>query len=792
MFLLPACGQNPATLPCAQSVAALERDIARLRRHGQFEAGLARARELEAALDRCSAPAWRVHDAGRECNTLQRLQVLPAESRAQWAASERFLAVADSVSQTDAPAALRGLEQRRSLCEQWLGAQHPEFASSVSRLARFYEKQAYVERAHELDSQALAIRTEALGEHHPDVAESLHQMALDLRGANGSADSILAICAKALAIRVECFGADSGPCTESLLLRANIYRRAVQLDRALQDFDRVVAMRTRIEGEHSGGVAEALVDRGLTLGIRGEWHDAERDLRRGLEIRRMIGGPPDEVLCLALAQEGVALYKLGRLTAAEPLLREAVDVQEKRRRAALPGRGRAGKFSVASHRDLAIVLVLQGRIDEAWVELDRAANPLLVEAALARGDAGSTTDAWQDLLGRAQRALPDSAAFLSWVDVRYATTFDFPSWCVLLRKTGRPVFVRVDAAPDGSGLSLSASLRRLPMAMKVATGWPLEGHDPNELARLGRELYRLRLAPVETLLTGIRRLVILSPTVGEATCLETWVDGSGKQLLDRFETEYFPSALLYTAAREQQPRARAVRRWSGLIVGTPAAFGSNDAMRALDSLPGATHEIHAIAALLQHADLLTDARASEAALDSLRESGRLRGYDFVHFAVHGSPSNWDRNNAILLADASPEPHNAVTWNAPVARDGRLSAAEIGAQWHLNARLVSLAACYGFSGSRSQTDGYLSIGQAFLEAGARSTLVSLFAIDDRATSLLLDRFYGTLLAPGGAPVDAATALRNARLAVRGYRDAQGRQPFASPEYWAPLVLVGTPD
>jgi CHAT domain-containing protein len=110
--------------------------------------------------------------------------------------------------------------------------------------------------------------------------------------------------------------------------------------------------------------------------------------------------------------------------------------------------------------------------------------------------------------------------------------------------------------------------------------------------------------------------------------------------------------------------------------------------------------------------------------------------------------------------------------------------------------VTLAACQSVSGPSSTTEGYLGLHQAFLDAGARQVLVSLWRVDDRATALLMERFYRVLFGSGGAvsasrPPDAlreAEALADARHWVRRWRAPDGTTPYAHPVYWAGFVLL----
>ena len=82
---------------------------------------------------------------------------------------------------------------------------------------------------------------------------------------------------------------------------------------------------------------------------------------------------------------------------------------------------------------------------------------------------------------------------------------------------------------------------------------------------------------------------------------------------------------------------------------------------------------------------------------------------------------------------------------------------------------------------------IGLASGFLAAGARSLLVSLWRVDDRATAGLMRVFYQALRAGRGR----AAALREAQLALlnsgRTHTDAIGL--YRHPAYWAPFILLG---
>ena len=125
----------------------------------------------------------------------------------------------------------------------------------------------------------------------------------------------------------------------------------------------------------------------------------------------------------------------------------------------------------------------------------------------------------------------------------------------------------------------------------------------------------------------------------------------------------------------------------------------------------------------------------------------------------------------------------------------MTVAEILREWKLDADLVCLSACRTALGREAGGEGYLGFAQAFFAAGARSLLLSLWSVDDRATALLMQRFYQNLRLTSPAEerrTSKAEALREAKAWLRNYTDAFGRRPFSHPYFWSAFILIGDAD
>ena len=116
-------------------------------------------------------------------------------------------------------------------------------------------------------------------------------------------------------------------------------------------------------------------------------------------------------------------------------------------------------------------------------------------------------------------------------------------------------------------------------------------------------------------------------------------------------------------------------------------------------------------------------------------------------------------------------------------------------WKLEADLVTLSACQTALGKNIFGEGVVGLSYPFLQAGARSLLISLWKVDDQATALLMEQFYKNWLHRGHgsseASVSKAHALHEAKRWLRDYEDESGDRPFTHPYYWSAFVLLGDP-
>ena len=202
------------------------------------------------------------------------------------------------------------------------------------------------------------------------------------------------------------------------------------------------------------------------------------------------------------------------------------------------------------------------------------------------------------------------------------------------------------------------------------------------------------------------------------------------------------------------------KKTGALLVGNPCF---KELKKPLDDLPGAQEEVEMIALILNTRPL-TGRQATKA--EVMR---RMSSVGLIHIATHGN----ERAGEIAL---SPSPGWASKF--PQRKDYILKISDV-QEANLRARLVVLSCCHSGQGRILKGEGVVGIARAFLAAGARSVLVTLWAIDDEATMVFMKSFYQHLK-------EGKTASAAIHQSMKSFRESE---KFSEMRYWAPFQLIG---
>src|SRR5215204_2527842 len=252
-----------------------------------------------------------------------------------------------------------------------------------------------------------------------------------------------------------------------------------------------------------------------------------------------------------------------------------------------------------------------------------------------------------------------------------------------------------------------------------------------------RSLYRRLLKTIETRI-GQRELVIVPHGILHYLPFQALHDGDS-YLIERREVSIAPSAAVLLQCLK---RSRYVYR-KALLLGV-----------ADEQIPRVREELHALDNIFDDVQRFSDEAATTEALRKYSVD-----VDVLHLACH---ANFRSDNPLFsslrLSDG---------WFT--ARDAyRLK---------LNCGLVTLSACETGMNAVAPGDELMGLVRGFLSAGSPSVMMSLWTVDDEATTELMVAFYAEL----AGTKSPATALRAAQLTLLKERP----HPF----FWSPFVLVG---
>jgi CHAT domain-containing protein len=188
-------------------------------------------------------------------------------------------------------------------------------------------------------------------------------------------------------------------------------------------------------------------------------------------------------------------------------------------------------------------------------------------------------------------------------------------------------------------------------------------------------------------------------------------------------------------------------------------------------LPASRNEANAIATALRVKDMQGVRVALD--FDANRKyvlSQGLSQFRLIHFATHGVvDTRFPERSGLILSLIDRQGRHG---------DGYLRLADI-YSLRLSADLVVLSACESALGRDLASEGIIGLPRAFLHAGAKSVIASLWKVNDEATSKLMAGLYSRI-ERGESP---SSALRNAQL------EMARNQEWSKPYYWAAFVLQG---
>ena len=663
-------------------------------------------------------------------------------------------------------AARASIEEALEIYTRELVAGHPRIAHSQVALAEVLVECGEVQAARELLAPALASDSRLVG-------ASARQLAAQIAYAQGDLARAAQLAAESLEQRQAQFEAPHPEVVEALVLRAQIARAAGELRLAGRTYSAALeqanSLRTRIVGDerdralYAHQLSLGAIARALALVHLAEGHPASAfeaaEQGRGRALLDLLQRSGHNLLAAARERNPKQAQVLEERLATNKSARQKLLFNEQNLRSAV-------SRSDTSEQELAD---LESRLRAArrtWMESERE-----LEASLR--------PVWPT-------ASPLSAA---------AIANKFGANEALLHYTWDEHgvgLVALRGGPDGGWLGRvlasdaldAATLQNavLDLLRSIRSGNPIDTQLQSTVSS------RLIPGDIWEHLAGCERVVVVPDGALHELPFDCLLAPGGRWLEHGPQIAYNSSAALHAHGRERRTKSHAGPP-SAIVLGNPAFAGSG---RELDSssgsrstsrsvldgvrlfggqlapLPGTEVEARQIARTLSASgwmvETLTGAEARVAGLRNASVSAQV-----VHIATHGFAARAARPYDSALALATPDEVSAQD-------DGFLTLDDLVSRWggHLkDCDLVVLSACDTQVGT-TLGESRVALPWGFFFAGADSVLVSLWKVDDRATVLLMDRFYANYAGafvkarvvagrrfPAGQPMPEAAALQEAK-------------------------------
>ncbi|WP_066382062.1 CHAT domain-containing protein [Anabaena sp. CA = ATCC 33047] len=342
---------------------------------------------------------------------------------------------------------------------------------------------------------------------------------------------------------------------------------------------------------------------------------------------------------------------------------------------------------------------------------------------------------------------------------------------VVVTSSGNPIRKRIPTATKAEVLQVAQEFRN-----QIVN--PLN-RSTNGYLKPSQQLYSWLIAPLEAELKaqGIDNLVFL-PDIGLRTTPMAALHDGKQFLVEKYSLGLMPSLSLtntvYTDIKQSQI----------------LALGISQSTQGQQPLPAVPFELSTLVSKLWPGKLLLDQQAT---LENLKRVRSQQPFGIIHLATHADFIPGPLSNSYIQLWDDKLRLNQL-------RQLRLNEPQV--------EMIVLSACRTALGDEEAEIGFA--GLAVL-AGVKTSIASMWAVNDAATAALMTKFYASLKT---API-RADALRTAQVAMakgqvylknsqlQGLEAVQGlRLPAESvveetdlqlthPYYWAAFTMVGNP-
>jgi CHAT domain-containing protein/tetratricopeptide (TPR) repeat protein len=707
-------------------------------------------------------------------------------------------------------------------CELWrrtLGLKHPNYAEGLINLANVYERQGNVSAAGQAMVEALRIRMDSFGYHHPATAQAINNLGnLYLRiGSYGKAEAMLQLAAS---IRQDILGSAHPSLAITLASLITVYADQDQWQEALQVLQQQTVIHRTMIGQIFSAASErqrlallAMLQPHMRSMLWVIWRIAQElplslpecfDLllqRKGLSQEALAAQQielfkdrhpamiADFERLVILRQQLAAMY----LNGPSP---ETLDTHGKQL-ADLEADKEKLEIALAQHvPEMDIITRLQ-QADRKAIASRLPPDSALVEFAAIPDKYGEGIERYLAFVLPAGR--PDAVQM---IDLGIASRLEekLIAW--------RSAITGHAELPRGSGkirqVEQLTDLRAAIWETVRAGGSRRKTHQLRNGLSEGIALRQLVFDPLLDALGKTKRLFIAPDSDLSRLPFESLPLDQDRYVLDEYRISYL------AVGRDVLRLGPQTRRSPGqpLVIVDPDYDHGRSSLQEFQPgqpfprLDNVHDEGDAVANLLH-----TSVVSGNQALKSI-----LRNHPspvILHLATHGyflpyaaaqrnvppiddlsgqmvsrvetlsRVENPLLRSALVLAGVNVWAQNGTL--PPEAGNGILTAEDITALDLLDTELVMLSACESGLGQVQVGEGIFGLRRAFVIAGAKTLVMSLWKVPDKQTRLLMELFYENLV---DKHMGRADALRQAQLTLR-------RQYPKQPFYWGAFICQGDP-
>ena len=571
-----------------------------------------------------------------------------------------------------------------------------------------------------------------------------------------------------------------------------LYTRTGEIQLAIQSYQQALQQARQIN--HKEDISDILTDLALVELATGKPDEADRYASQALAMAQQSSSRPDMLDAMAIQMQAAALR--GDTARAQQLLQEVEVAPESQT-----------SMKWASEDAMAKLYESQGHASEARSAYQSALN--IFEAARAEvhledlqlpfiANAKSIYDDYIHFLvtqGKTDEALVTAdqsraRTLAQWFgqssNQRAFSAAVLPPRAVARKAGATLLFYWLGEkqsylwaiTPEKTALFTLPAQREITPLIERYRKVLLGTQDPLESGNTtGQQLYSMLVAPAAKLLRPGDPVMVLTDGALSQLNFETliapgWASGTDTTKSAGRQPHYWiedatlaaaPSLAMLAAAKPVRETNRNL-----LLLGDAVSPGED-----YPELPFASTEMQQIERHFAAHDEVVFARGN--ATPSAYLSSDPAHFSYIHFVSHGVASRTDPLDSAIILSRAGTP--AASANGTAEDSFKLYAREV-MRHPIDARLVTISACYG-SGTRTYAgEGLVGLSWAFLRAGAHNVVGALWEADDESSPQLMDSMYQGLQ-QGKRPDEA---LRGAKLAL-----LHSTNKFRKAYYWAPFQI-----